>query len=78
MSQSHAIVDRYLHLMQEMLINSIYQDRAIDPWSHPTFDVQKRDGGLDWPRQAMTMIGAFGCDRYAKAARVSCERVRLV
>jgi hypothetical protein len=38
MSQSPGIVDRYLQLMQEMLINSIYQDRAIDPWSHPTFD----------------------------------------
>jgi hypothetical protein len=28
------IVDRYLQLMQEVLVNAIYQDRAMDPWSH--------------------------------------------
>ena len=38
MSQSPGIVGRYRQLVQEMLINSVYQDRAIDPWSHPTFD----------------------------------------
>ena len=57
MNESPAIVDRYLHLMQEVLINAIYQDRAIDPWSHPVFDSRKRDSGLDWPEQALTMIG---------------------
>jgi hypothetical protein len=57
MEQSRGITDRYLQLVQEILINSIYQDRAIDPWSQPTFDARKRDGGLDWPQQALTMIG---------------------
>ena len=37
------MIDRYLHLMQEVLINSIYQDRAMDPWSQPVFDAEKRE-----------------------------------
>jgi hypothetical protein len=51
------MIDRYLHLLQEILINAIYQDRAIDPWSRPTFDARTRDSGRDWPEQALTMIG---------------------
>jgi O-methyltransferase len=50
-------VERYLQLMQEVLINAIYQDRAMDPWSQPVFDAGKRDLGRDWPQQALTMIG---------------------
>jgi O-methyltransferase len=49
--------DRYLHLLQEILINAIYQDRAIDPWARPGFDARTRDSGRDWPEQALTMIG---------------------
>jgi O-methyltransferase len=71
MEHSRAITDRYLHLMQEILINSIYQDRAIDPWSHPTFDARKRHGGLDWPQQAMTMIGRIRL----RSLRECCELV---
>jgi O-methyltransferase len=71
MEQSRGITDRYLQLMQEVLINSIYQDRAIDPWSHPTFDARKRDGGLDWPQQAMTMIGRVRL----RSLRECCETV---
>jgi hypothetical protein len=33
MSQSPWIVHRYLDFMQEVLINAVYQDRAVDPWS---------------------------------------------
>ena len=51
------VVDRYLDLMEEALINAIYQDRAMDPWSQPVFDARKRDSGLDWPQQVLTMIG---------------------
>jgi O-methyltransferase len=43
--------------MQEVLINAIYQDRAMDPWSQRVFDARKRDNGLVWPNQALTMIG---------------------
>jgi O-methyltransferase len=57
MNHSPEILDRYLRLVQEILINAIYQDRAMDPWSHPVFDARKRDNGLDWPQQALTMIG---------------------
>ena len=72
MKQSRGITDRYLQLMQEVLINSIYQDRAIDPWSQPMFDApQKRHGGLDWPQQAMTMIGRVRL----RSLRECCEIV---
>jgi O-methyltransferase len=57
MKQSRGIVDRYLHRIQEIVINAIYQDRAIDPWSQPVFDSRKRDAGLYWPGRALTMIG---------------------
>jgi O-methyltransferase len=59
LEQPPAIMDRYLQLVQEVLINSIYQDRATDPRSHPFFDAPKRDAGLDWPQQALNMIGSI-------------------
>ena len=40
MNESSALIDRYLQLMQEVLINAIYQDRAMDPWSQPVFERQ--------------------------------------
>jgi O-methyltransferase len=57
MNDPSAVGDRYLHMMEEVLINAIYLDRAMDPWSHPVSDARKRDAGLDWPQQAITMIG---------------------
>jgi Macrocin-O-methyltransferase (TylF) len=79
MNASFPIVDRYLDLMQEVLINAIYQDRAMDPWSKPVFDARKRDAGLDWPQQALTMIGRVRL----RSLRECCEgcqtpTVRLV
>jgi O-methyltransferase len=71
MNESPAIVDRYLHMMQEVLINAIYQDRAMDPWSQPVFDARKRDVGLDWPEQALTMIGRTRL----RSLRECCEAV---
>ncbi len=47
----------YLDLMERCLLNTIYEDPAQDPWSDRIFDAAKRDGGLDWPSQAHTMIG---------------------
>jgi O-methyltransferase/8-demethyl-8-(2,3-dimethoxy-alpha-L-rhamnosyl)tetracenomycin-C 4'-O-methyltransferase len=47
----------YLDLMQKCLTNTIYEDPAQDPWSGGRFDADKRDGGLDWPSVAHTMIG---------------------
>ncbi len=71
MEQSRGITDRYLQLVQEILINSIYQDRAIDPWSQPVFDAGKRDLGLDWPQHALTMIGRVRL----RSLRECCEVV---
>ena len=71
MDVPHTLTDRYLHLMQEVLINSIYQDRATDPWSPPVFDTLKRDRGLDWPQQALTMIGRVRL----RSLRECCELV---
>jgi Macrocin-O-methyltransferase (TylF) len=71
MPDVRAIADRYLDLIQEVLINSIYQDRAIDPWSQPVFDARKRDFGLDWPQHAMTMIGRIRL----RSLRECCESV---
>lgn len=47
----------YLDLIERCLLNTIYEDPAQDPWSEEVFDPEKRDGGLDWPSQAHTMIG---------------------
>ena len=69
--QASTMVKRYLHLMQEILINAIYQDRAMDPWSQPVFDAGKRDRGLDWPHQALTMIGRIRL----RSLRDCCEHV---
>jgi O-methyltransferase len=71
MNDSSQILDRYLDLMQEVLINAIYQDRAMDPWSQPVFDARKRDGGLDWPEQALSMIGRVRL----RSLRDCCELV---
>ena len=57
--------------MQEVLINSIYQDHATDPWSSPVFDTLKRDRGLDWPQHALTMIGRVRL----RSLRECCELV---
>ena len=66
-----AIGNRYLQLMEEILINAIYQDRAIDPWSPPVFDHASADTGLDWPHQALTMIGRARL----RSLRECCETV---
>ena len=52
-----ATADLYLDLMERCLLNTIYEDPAQDPWSERVFDPAKREGGLDWPSQAHTMIG---------------------
>ncbi len=71
MHEPRGIADRYLQLMQEVLINAIYQDRAMDPWSQSVFDARKRDSGLDWPHRALTMIGRIRL----RSLRECCESV---
>jgi Macrocin-O-methyltransferase (TylF) len=71
MRNATVVVERYLELIQEILMNAVYQDRAMDPWSQPVFDARKRDSGLDWPQQAFTMI-----DRVRlRSLRERCEVV---
>ena len=71
MNDSSGIVERYLQLMQEVLINAIYQGRAMDPWSQPEFDARRRNAGLDWPQQAVTMIARVRL----RSLRECCELV---
>jgi O-methyltransferase len=71
MNEPSVVTTRYLQLMEEILINAIFQDRAMDPWSQPVFDAHKRECGLDWPRQALTMIGR----KRLRSLRECCECV---
>ena len=70
MNESSAIADRYLELMQEVLINAVYQDRR---WTRglSLSSMHKRDSGLDWPHQALTMIGRIRL----RSLRECCESV---
>jgi O-methyltransferase len=47
----------YIDLMKRILINSIYQDPPMDPWSGPSYNDIVRRVGKDWPSQAHTMVG---------------------
>jgi O-methyltransferase len=69
--KAHKAIDLYLDLMQEVLINAIYQDRSMAPWTPPVFDAATRDSGRDWPHQALSMIGRIRL----KSLRDCCEEV---
>ncbi|MDA8168227.1 MAG: TylF/MycF family methyltransferase [Nitrospiraceae bacterium] len=47
----------YLDLLQKCILNIIYEDPSMDPWSSKQFDINKRLNGLDWPSRAHSMIG---------------------
>ena len=56
--------DRYLDLMERILTNTIYRDGwkghregLIDATASGTFRTDLREGGLDWPAVAHTMVG---------------------
>ncbi len=49
--------DLYLDLMEQCLLNLIYEDLAQDPWSGGTFNRDTRINGKDWPSVAHSMIG---------------------
>ena len=48
---------RYLDLVEDILLNSIYEDGSIGPIASATHDPAIRDSGSDWPASAHTMIG---------------------
>jgi hypothetical protein len=56
--EPHATTALYLDLMQRCLLNTIYEDAPMDPWSGGRFRQYTRAAGRDWPSQAHTMIGA--------------------
>jgi len=52
-----ALRSRYLDLVMRILVNAIYQDPAMDPWSGRAYDEKMRAVGRDWPSTAHTMVG---------------------
>jgi O-methyltransferase len=60
--------DMYLELLKKTLINQIYEDRAASPWTGPIYDSKLRELGMDWPSQAMTMIGERRMDNIRQCA----------
>jgi hypothetical protein len=49
--------DLYLTLIRKCILNTIYEDRPMDPWSGGDFSAENRNRGLDWPSVAHSMIG---------------------
>ncbi len=47
----------YLDLLQAWLTGSLWHDGACAPFTAPDYDAARREHGLDWPTQALTMIG---------------------
>jgi Macrocin-O-methyltransferase (TylF) len=56
-SAESAIRAKYIDLAIKILVNSIYEDPAMDPWSAKNYDKDVRAVGKDWPRTAHTMVG---------------------
>jgi hypothetical protein len=54
---SPEVIADYLDLLERCLLNTIYEDRPMDPWSGGTFQAETRRLGRDWPSVAHTMIG---------------------
>ncbi|MEZ2146353.1 TylF/MycF/NovP-related O-methyltransferase [Bradyrhizobium sp. DN5] len=48
----------YLDLLESSLVGLLTEDPATSPWSDAKFDLDIRMIGRDWPKQALTMIGA--------------------
>src|SRR3712207_6755286 len=47
----------YFDLLKKVLLNLIYRDPQIGAHASESFDLEKRLQGLDWPRDAHTMVG---------------------
>lgn len=55
--QGSCITDSYLSLLQACLTGSIYEDPPLPTFGAVQYDSSRREGGLDWPSRAHTMIG---------------------
>jgi hypothetical protein len=60
----------YLDLLEDVLINRIYADPSMAPWSGDEFRASDRLIGSDWPSRAHTMIGK----RRIHNLRLLCEK----
>jgi len=56
-SEFRYIKNLYLDSMQSLLVGTIYRDGSQMPCGERQFDDYLRENGLDWPAQALTMIG---------------------
>ncbi len=65
------IKSKYITLLKACISNTIYGDPPMDPWSNKTYDPKLREGGLDWPSLAHTMIGSKRLDNL----QYCCEEV---
>ena len=66
------LVSLYTELLVRAVSNTIYQDRAIDPW-HGDFDPEARRTGRDWPAQAHSMAGHERLNATAMLVRRAVE-----
>ncbi len=48
----------YLDLMEAVLIGSVYEDPPLPHFGQKQFDSNIRNRGLDWPKNALSMVGA--------------------
>ena len=60
----------YLELLKNVLLNLIYRDPQIGSQGTESFDLNKRLQGLDWPRDAHTMVGSYRLNNLQQC----CER----
>lgn len=51
------LIEKYLTLMQNCLVGSIYEDPPLKALGSGEFDTKLREYGWDWPSVAHTMIG---------------------
>jgi O-methyltransferase len=67
----HRTRDRYLRLMRDCLIGSIYEDPPLKVLGNEKFNAELREYGWDWPSKAHSMIGG----KRMENLRVLAERV---
>jgi hypothetical protein len=61
----------YLDLMESVLIGAVYEDPPLPVFDWKGFDPKARNRGVDWPKNAFSMIGAARMRNF----RVLIERV---
>lgn len=60
----------YLDLLEDVLIDQIYQDPSMAPWNRGCYNPQARQVGSDWPSRAHSMIGKLRMQN----VRQACEQ----